>query len=89
MKRRAFLGVLGAAPWFASVPYSAPQDTVPKIGYLTPNVQGVTLEQGFHQGCASWATPKAAASSSNGDGRKIAKTLPLLWRLSWCKGRWI
>jgi putative ABC transport system substrate-binding protein len=50
MKRRAFLGVLGAAPWFASVPYSPAQDTVPKIGYLTPNVQGVPFEQGFHQG---------------------------------------
>ena len=31
-------------------PYSAAQNTVPKIGYLTPNAQGVPLEQGFHQG---------------------------------------
>jgi putative ABC transport system substrate-binding protein len=50
MKRRAFLGVLGASPWFASIFCGAAQNTVPKIGFLTPNAEGVPLEQGFHQG---------------------------------------
>jgi putative ABC transport system substrate-binding protein len=50
MKRRALLGVLGAAPWFASVSCGAAQNRVPKIGFLTPNAEGVPFEQGFHQG---------------------------------------
>src|SRR5215471_13116382 len=49
MKRRAFLGFLNAALWFASVSCSAAQNTVPKIGFLTPNAEGVPLEQGFRQ----------------------------------------
>ena len=50
MRRRAFLGALGAAPSFALIRYVKGQERVPRIGFLTLNVEGTPQEQGFRQG---------------------------------------
>src|SRR5262249_55077856 len=50
MNRRALLRALSALPWVAVVGHAEGQERVSKIGFLTPNVEGVPFEQGFHQG---------------------------------------
>jgi ABC-type uncharacterized transport system substrate-binding protein len=50
VRRRAFVGALAAMPWFAFIGHAKGQERVPRIGFLTFNVEGVGQEQGFRQG---------------------------------------
>jgi putative ABC transport system substrate-binding protein len=50
MKRRAFLVALGTAPWVALMRHAEGQGRTPRIGFLTPNTEGVPQEQGFQEG---------------------------------------
>jgi putative ABC transport system substrate-binding protein len=50
MKRRVFLGALGAAPWLASPAYGTAQDKVPRIGFLGRVAPHSLVQEGFQQG---------------------------------------
>jgi putative ABC transport system substrate-binding protein len=53
MKRRAFFGVLAAAPWLVAEVYGDPQDKLPRIGFLgrtVPNLSpGDELRRGLRE----------------------------------------